>query len=190
MIESGRVVSVLMRTRDITSERAAVVALAAKGGRDSLTGLAKRAVLEGFVDALIRRGHRFHMLFMDLDRFKSVNDTMGHKAGDLVLERVARVLQSVTRAGDLAVRLGGDEFVIVLGESQNPTGTAERLRARVLEVTEPFGAGASVGTASYPDDGTTCATLLDHADRAMYAAKVMSADRTVTPTTVWPKPHG
>jgi diguanylate cyclase (GGDEF)-like protein len=155
----------------VTWDRAQAVALAERGGRDSLTGLARRSVLTAHVEGLVRKRKSFAVLFMDLDGFKAVNDTMGHKAGDLVLENVARALRGSTRAGDLAVRLGGDEFAVILAESTNPEDAAKRLLSKVLEVTEPFGAGASVGVAIYPQHGGTLDELLAAADVAMYRAK-------------------
>jgi diguanylate cyclase (GGDEF)-like protein len=144
---------VMICVRDVTSDRAQAVALAERGGRDSLTGLARRSVLTAHVEGLVRKRKSFAVLFMDLDGFKAVNDTMGHKAGDL------------------AVRLGGDEFAVILAESTNPEDAAKRLLSKVLEVTEPFGAGASVGVAIYPQHGGTLDELLAAADVAMYRAK-------------------
>ena len=102
------------------------------------------------MDGLVRKGRPFHLLFMDLDGFKGVNDTLGHKAGDTVLERVARCLRESTRAGDLAVRLGGDEFVVVLADAQASREVADRLVQKVLAVTAPFNAGASMGKPATP----------------------------------------
>lgn len=165
--ELDRIQYVLFYLRDVTSERASN----AKGARDSLTGLPKRAVLQAHVDLLLRRQKPFHVLFIDLDKFKSVNDSMGHKAGDLLLEKVSRVLQSATRAGDLTVRMGGDEFVVVLADAPNPREVARRILRSLLEVTNPFGSGASIGIASFPEDGKTFTELLAAADVAMYYAK-------------------
>lgn len=169
----GEIRYVLFYSRDVTAERIAQAA----GAKDSLTGLSKRGVLQAHVDSLLRRALPFAVLFMDLDNFKSVNDTMGHKAGDVLLEKVARTLQSTTRAGDLCVRLGGDEFVIVLADATHPRDAAKRILHAVLEVTEPFGAGASIGFAEYPQNGATLDALLESADRAMYhVKKIMGGD--------------
>jgi diguanylate cyclase (GGDEF)-like protein len=115
---------------------------------------------------------------MDLDRFKEVNDTLGHHAGDLLLERVAERLQGVVRDGDAVARLGGDEFAVLLPrvtDAEHALATAARIRAELerpfqvegLEVDSP----PSIGVALFPDHGVDLETLLRHGDVAMYAAK-------------------
>lgn len=171
--ELGRIQYVMFYLRDVTAERVSN----AKGARDSLTGLPKRGVLQAHVEALVRRGQPFHLLFIDLDKFKKVNDTMGHRAGDLLLERVSIALQGAIRSGDLAVRVGGDEFVVVLGSTSNAKEAGRRILRAILDVTDPFGAGASIGVASFPESGNTLDKLLAAADVAMYHAKqIMGGD--------------
>jgi diguanylate cyclase (GGDEF)-like protein len=169
MDERGQVESVLFYVRDVTVERAKT----ARDGRDSLTGLARRGVLQVHVESLVRTRTPFHLLFIDLDGFKTVNDTMGHKTGDVVLKGVAQALRQSTRNEDLAVRLGGDEFVVVLIDARQPHDVAERLLQAVLAATRPFKAGASIGMATHPKDGVTLDELLATADVAMYRAKKM-----------------
>ncbi|HRP24255.1 MAG TPA: EAL domain-containing protein [Thauera sp.] len=156
---------------------------------DSLTGLANR---QSFIERLerdIRRARlsarRIAILFLDLDRFKSVNDTLGHDAGDSLLREAARRLREAVRPSDLVARsevefarLGGDEFTVLLpdiGRTDDALQVAERIRERMLE---PFvldgstlSLTTSIGIAVFPDDGQDAGTLLKHADTAMYHAK-------------------
>jgi diguanylate cyclase (GGDEF)-like protein len=149
---------------------------------DGLTGLHNRTFLRDHFDTMIkaahRRGERLAVMQIDLDRFKQVNDTLGHAAGDLVLVRTAERMKSACRASDLCVRLGGDEFVMLL----NGAGTTEdihNLALRILEkINQPidFGGatihpGASAGIAVYPVDADNAADLLVHADLALYSTK-------------------
>ena len=115
---------------------------------------------------------------MDLDRFKPVNDTYGHEAGDAVLKEVARRLLQLLRQSDLVCRQGGDEFVILLPDHHSREGLLRLARKLVAAVEEPYPvAGASVtlsgsvGIAIYPDHGTTVDELIRSADEAMYLAK-------------------
>jgi diguanylate cyclase (GGDEF)-like protein len=117
------------------------------------------------------------VLVMDLDRFKEVNDTLGHHAGDELLRQVARRLQSTLRAGDTVARMGGDEFAILLPGSDQLA--AQMVAAKLLHgLASPFlvearelEIGASVGIALFPEHGTDAETLLRRADMALYAAK-------------------
>ncbi len=172
--ERGRVGHVFFFCRDVTTERAG------KGARDSLTGLAKRSLFTAHVAALLRRDRPFAVIFVDLDGFKAVNDKLGHKAGDLVIERVGKELQGAVRSGDLAARIGGDEFAAVLADPGDaPMTVARRILDRLLAATEPYGAGASMGLAVYPQHGTTGPELLAAADSAMYRAKVSGGGEVV-----------
>ncbi|HRO81886.1 MAG TPA: EAL domain-containing protein [Alicycliphilus denitrificans] len=148
---------------------------------DALTGLANRSMLRTQAERRLhearRSGAPLALLFIDLDRFKQVNDTQGHPAGDALLSAVAARLQDSARAGDVAARMGGDEFVLVLpqcGASQ-AAAAAERLLAAVAQPVEAEGAvlypGASLGIAMYPEDGADADNLLRCADMAMYQAK-------------------
>ncbi|MBA3305807.1 MAG: EAL domain-containing protein [Thermoleophilaceae bacterium] len=149
--------------------------------RDALTGLPNRALFNRLLDQALAscpRNGQVAVLLMDLDRFKEINDTLGHYNGDLVLERVGERLRTVLREGDSVARLGGDEFAMLLPEvsaSESVVNTAARVH-RALE--EPFTAGgltlkieASIGIALYPEHGEKGGTLLRSADVAMYAAK-------------------
>jgi diguanylate cyclase (GGDEF)-like protein len=149
--------------------------------RDSLTGLPNRSLLESYTEQALakqpRVGGVVSLLFIDLDRFKAVNDTYGHQAGDDLLCEVARRVSECLRPSDVLARLGGDEFVILLSETT--TRGAETVAGRIIEnLDRPFAIGAaevsvscSVGMASAPNEGSDYAALLRHADRAMYVAK-------------------
>ncbi|WP_064741655.1 putative bifunctional diguanylate cyclase/phosphodiesterase [Hamadaea tsunoensis] len=151
---------------------------------DPLTGLANRKVLISEVGSIAadyaRSGGRgsFALLLLDLDRFKHVNDALGHAVGDRLLVAVADRLAKGVREGDLVARLGGDEFAIIAGRLTGPQD-AVHLAARVTAALQrpisldglPLDISASVGIALYPEHGTDFATLMRHADVAMYDAK-------------------
>lgn len=149
---------------------------------DVLTGLFSRAVLDQMIEhgiASARRTHRrLGILFVDLDQFKDINDTMGHDVGDLVLQQAANRLRAAMRGVDVIVRQGGDEFVVLLYDITN-ADDASQVAVKILSrLSEPFlaagtslGLSASIGIALYPDDGETPSLLLRRADIAMYRAK-------------------
>jgi diguanylate cyclase len=149
---------------------------------DALTGLPNRLLLDDRITQTIaqadRQSHEFAVLVIDLDRFKVINDSLGHRAGDELLREVAQRLKTAVRTVDTTARLGGDEFVILLGP---PITHSEALAVarRVIQLMEPsmrlLGIDVhitpSIGVAFYPGDGRTADTLLAHADAAMYTAK-------------------
>jgi diguanylate cyclase len=149
---------------------------------DVLTGLPNRVILYDRLEQAIaysaRKQLEFAVLLLDLDRFKVINDSLGHGAGDELLKEVARRLKGVVRSMDTLVRLGGDEFVIVMAsiEARNQVSA---FADRVIEVLKPpirlrevdVRTSASIGIAFYPTDGVTVEMLLAHADAAMYSAK-------------------
>lgn len=149
---------------------------------DSLTGLANRYYFDESLRTAIPRANRLNdqlaLLFLDLDNFKVINDSMGHDAGDQLLKEVARRLLHVVRNGDIVCRLGGDEFAILAHnfESQEPIiQLAERIledlrRPILIKNTEQF-ISASIGVATYPDAGNDASDMLKAADLAMYRAK-------------------
>jgi diguanylate cyclase (GGDEF)-like protein len=149
---------------------------------DALTGLPNRVLLDDRLQQAIAHADRdmraFAVLVCDLDRFKLINDSLGHRAGDELLQEVARRLSTVVRTADTVARFGGDEFVLI-GTSVADAGDAEALASRVMDVLQtPVRIAAidihtspSIGIAMYPDDGTTGQALLAHADAAMYTAK-------------------
>lgn len=148
---------------------------------DGLTGLPNRSLLQAKADQAIaaatRSKDKLAVLFIDLDRFKQVNDSLGHPAGDELLRQIAGKLRQDLRASDIAGRLSGDEFVVVLPQSDvaQTTDMVERLLellgSPVTVAGVALAASASVGIAMFPDDGRDMETLLHRADMAMYQAK-------------------
>lgn len=142
---------------------------------DPLTGLGNSRQLKRFVADQINRANRFGggftLLFIDLDKFKAINDTHGHDEGDRVLIRTARGLESAVRSVDKVFRLAGDEFVIVLAGAGAGTSAAVISRIRGALAKEPHQPTCSVGIASYPTDGYTYNELLKAADQGMYRHK-------------------
>ena len=149
--------------------------------RDALTGLPNRTLFNDRLNVAMENARRsrapFTILLMDLDRFKHINDTLGHLAGDQVLQQTARRLRDMLRNSDTIARLGGDEFIILLSGAEAEQG--KRIAANILQGLEkPIVIGelsldvrASIGFARYPADGEDAETLMRHADSAMYAAK-------------------
>ena len=148
---------------------------------DSLTGLPNRDLFQDRLEEELARSTRsgtsVSVLLVDLDRFKEINDTLGHPSGDELLRELAERLEGVLRAGDFVARLGGDEFGIVLvGQGQlELTGAIDRIGNALEEPASLRGltvaVGASIGVALFPDHGTDVKTLVKHADVAMYVAK-------------------
>jgi diguanylate cyclase (GGDEF)-like protein len=150
--------------------------------QDALTGLPNRASFEqGLAHGLIqakRHGWGLAVLFIDIDKFKSINDSYGHGMGDQVLLTVAKRLKSYVRAGDTVSRWGGDEFVCLLLEVKQEADVARLAQQLVNRIAEPFefngtvfSITSSIGIAMYPEDGETADILFKNADSAMYEAK-------------------
>jgi diguanylate cyclase (GGDEF)-like protein len=134
----------------------------------------------------------FSLLFIDLDRFKPINDTLGHEVGDLVLQEVSLRLNSAVRRGDTAARTGGDEFVILLQNTAAPAQIENVVNAILYKLSEPIRVGehqlmigASIGCARYPEDASDTTTLLKHADNAMYAAKCFGGNHFCFHDPLW-----
>jgi diguanylate cyclase (GGDEF)-like protein len=148
---------------------------------DELTGLANRRLfgdrLRQAIDLSRRGGRSLALLYIDLDRFKSINDSMGHACGDVVLQTAGTRLRGVLRGSDVAARLGGDEFAVMLPDAdfQRAMSVAEKLRKVLLRPCRiqgrDFVVDGSIGIAMFPRDGDDPETLLRHADTAMYQAK-------------------
>ncbi len=163
-------------------------ALALQATRDALTGLGNRTAFEQQLDAAIlhsaQAGNRFAVLYLDADRFKRINDSYGHDAGDTVLRTIAERLKLSVRSADKAFRLGGDEFAIVLAPPTS-AGEVDAIVARIAEGMAPAIAlpdghavaiALSVGYAVYPEDGRTSGDLVRKADKAMYRDKLRRCD--------------
>ncbi|MGI4976139.1 MAG: EAL domain-containing protein [Janthinobacterium lividum] len=168
--------------RDLSERRAGEARMRHLAHHDALTGLPNRLMLDerlsGALAEARHHGYGVAVLYLDLDRFKPINDLLGHAAGDRLLVEVAARLSAMLRAGDTLARLGGDEFAVVLAACDEP-GSSARLAQRIVEaLSQPFdiegrqaSVGGSVGVAVSPRDGTDGATLLRLADIAMYRAK-------------------
>lgn len=178
----GAAIGVLTSTRDITANKAAERALAHQAMHDSLTGLPNRYLLmDRLSRALVRMERapgRVVLYFVDIDHFKSINDTYGHDAGDRVLVELARRLSSVARREDTVARLGGDEFVVLCDRITTDEHVREVAGRLVRTLAEPFQDGdarvqlsASVGAAVADDTTVNAADLLHNADAAMYRVK-------------------
>jgi diguanylate cyclase (GGDEF)-like protein len=157
---------------------------------DGLTGLANRVMLSDRLDQSLihakRTQRQVAVILLDLDRFKTVNDSLGHSQGDVLLRTVAARLQAAVREGDTVARLGGDEFVVVLSDlaSQDDIGlVADKLLKHLCQPVQlghhAHAVGASLGAAVYPRDGDTSEELLRHADIAMYRAKAHGGQEMV-----------
>ena len=186
--EISRLAGALRQFQGLARERARIEnELARLANFDALTSLPNRHLLHQRADDLIdhcaRASLRFAVLFVDLDRFKPVNDSQGHEVGDLVLHEAAGRLQNTVRRTDMLGRLGGDEFVLLMEIGHN-IADAELVAGKIIEVLrEPFRVGdksffigASIGISRYPDDGQDFAELLRKADAAMYNAKALGGN--------------
>ena len=162
-----------------------IAAAEARSRQDPLTGLANRWALDEQLplelDRALRYGSSLAVMMIDLDDFKTINDTQGHLAGDAVLIDVAGHLIREKRRSDTVVRLGGEEFVMLLPETDEcaAVSLAERLRQRVCASAASQGATISIGVASFPRSAQSDRTLIRAADEALYAAKRMGKNQTV-----------
>ncbi|MFC5768841.1 bifunctional diguanylate cyclase/phosphodiesterase [Thauera sinica] len=167
---------------DVTERRRRDDEIWRQANFDRLTGLPNRALLTDRLESMLRHARRQRsgvaVLFIDLDRFKPVNDEFGHDVGDLLLRQVARRLQGVFRDEDTVARIGGDEFVAAM-QGEDCAAGSERAAAEVVaQLSQPFFVedrrllvGCSVGIACFPADGDSAESLVNAADRAMYRAK-------------------
>ncbi len=180
--EAGRLVSILSLAQDVSSRIQAEERLQYMATHDGLTGLPNSVLLNDRLEGALARARRSHrqagVMFLDLDRFKDVNDSLGHRVGDLLLKELARRIRGTLRQSDLLARLSGDEFVVVL-EDVSDERAPELVARKILdEVRRPFlleghevQVSGSLGLALFPDDGADADALLKNADAAMYHAK-------------------
>lgn len=185
---SGAYVGLLGVTRDIGERRRAELQMRHMAQHDMLTGLPNRALFSDRLHLALagarRDGTRLAVMFIDLDKFKPVNDTLGHHCGDLLLKEVALRLLNCVRESDSVARVGGDEFVVLLRAIDGVDGAlavgekiCQALRPQFLICGHNIHISASVGISIYPDHGQDEMELTKHADTAMYAAKESGSDR-------------
>ena len=179
---NGNIIGVLGISRDISERKEREKQLEHYANYDTLTGLTNRVVFNDRLNHLLsqRIAQKIYhaVLFIDLDRFKEINDTMGHSVGDQILIMVANRLKSITRKGDTLARIGGDEFTMILQNINNPL-QASIVCDKILSILkEPleidghhFHVTSSIGISIYPDDSTSSENLVKYADSAMYHAK-------------------
>ena len=180
--ESGKIANYVAVFTDISQMKRSEVELNHLAHHDPLTELPNRLLLDARLEYAIQHAHRegtsLAVLFLDLDRFKTVNDSLGHPAGDQLLRSVAALLSACVRGEDTVARLGGDEFVIVLegvGDASDASAMAKKILNALSQRYDLNGQdvfiGASIGISTYPADGRDGTTLLKNADAAMYLAK-------------------
>jgi diguanylate cyclase (GGDEF)-like protein/PAS domain S-box-containing protein len=179
---NGQVTGAVMVFHDVTQARALALRTSYLAQHDALSGLANRALLNDRLSHAITAAERHRgklaVLFVDLDRFKQINDSLGHDVGDRLLKAVALRLLACVRSSDTVGRLGGDEFVVVLSEVAHCEDAAISADKLLLALSLPYNIDAhtvhvtaSIGIAAYPDDGVNTEALLKNADVAMYHAK-------------------
>jgi diguanylate cyclase (GGDEF)-like protein/PAS domain S-box-containing protein len=167
---------------DITEHKFFEERIAHQSGHDSLTGLQNRSLFHEQLTSVLDQAQHMNtwaaLVFLDLDRFKSINDSLGHSVGDQILQAVSERLQSAVREGDTVARMGGDEFSILLSPIKNVEDAALKVRNIVQSFEQPLVVGnqeffltTSMGISLYPLDGNDPETLLKNADTAMYSAK-------------------
>jgi diguanylate cyclase (GGDEF)-like protein len=168
--------------QDITRQRAAEQRIRQLAYFDELTGIASRAYFYqhtgNLIKGALRRNERFSLLYLDLDGFKDINDSLGHNAGDELLKIIAKRLQQVLRDSDFVARLSGDEFCILVDNIKDQYDAADVSERCLKEINKPVNLGqhkirprSSIGIAHFPEDGKDLQALLKAADSAMYAAK-------------------
>lgn len=180
--EAGEITHFIGVQENVTQRKELEARLVAMALHDNLTGLANRNLLQDlFLHELAYAGRDQRLLvvlFIDLDRFKEVNDTFGHAVGDLLLRKFAAILTASVRRSDTVARLGGDEFIVLLNDVGSPEDAAVVAQKILAAIAAPLDldgtrvtASASIGISVYPTDGTDDETLIRNADLAMYHAK-------------------
>ena len=174
-LRDGTAMAVL---EEVTDRLAAEANAVEQAMHDPLTGLPNRRLFHRRADKMMAEDSRLALLMVDLDRFKAVNDTLGHPVGDTLLNLVAKRLRAILREADVVARLGGDEFALLMAPPPDPEALAQLGRRIVDVVGRPYlvhghlvNVGASVGVAVAPEDGSDSGQLLAHADLALYHAK-------------------
>ena len=182
ILDGGQIQGAVLSFIDISEQKRLEQRLYQQANRDSLTNLPNRSLLlnrlRRAISSAERQGGLLGVIFMDLDDFKNINDTLGHYVGDRLLQNLGVRLKGIMRAGDTIARMGGDEFVIVLERIENSEDASIVVRKIVRELAEPIHLPegqlvikASFGISLYPADGQDVETLLKAADTALYKAK-------------------
>lgn len=182
----------LARTRTLLEFKAYLDVCEEAAFTDHLTGLANRRrferQLEREVNRALRLEHPFSLLMLDIDNFKSVNDTFGHNVGDEAIRQIGKVLREGTRGIDLAARIGGEEFAVLLVETPLSRGleVAERLRLaiRTMSISPAGYITASFGVAECPSSAQTSTAILEAADNLLYQAKRNGRDQVIGPQSM------
>ena len=180
--ESGKITGLVGIGRDISDRKATEERMHYLATHDNLTHLPNRAMFSEILNLAIESANRYQrklaVLFIDLDRFKNINDTLGHESGDALLQEMSQRFKTCLRSCDVVARLGGDEFVVLVQEVNNANQVvkvAQKILAAAVKPVEVLGqeirVTASVGICLYPDDGTDENALMKNADIAMYRAK-------------------
>jgi diguanylate cyclase (GGDEF)-like protein/PAS domain S-box-containing protein len=178
----GRPIGAVIVFRDVSAARAMSLQMAYSAQHDFLTGLPNRMLLNDRVSQAIvlapRHAKKVAVLFLDLDGFKHINDSLGHAIGDKLLQSIAKRLVECVRSSDTVSRQGGDEFVVLLSEVEKPEDPAITARRMLETIAEPHSIDhhdlhvtTSIGVSVCPEDGDDAATLIKNADTAMYQAK-------------------
>ena len=179
---AGHITGAVIVFHDVSAARAMSVQMTHSAQHDAATNLPNRLLLNDRIAQSIASGRRWNrplaVIFLDLDRFKYINDSLGHAIGDKLLQSVSKRLLASVRASDTVSRQGGDEFVILLSEITYPEDAATSAKKILLSLSAPHSIGghdlqinASIGISVYPEDGENAETLIKNADMAMYHAK-------------------
>jgi diguanylate cyclase (GGDEF)-like protein/PAS domain S-box-containing protein/hemerythrin-like metal-binding protein len=174
--------------RDITERKAAEERIQFLAYHDALTELPHRTLLHNRLDSALtdarRRGEKIALMYLDLDEFKSINDSFGHLFGDILLKDVAKRIKHCGREQDMVARVGGDEFLILLGGAKDPADAAIAVQRIMAALNEGFviqgqllNVSCSVGISMFPEHGADSETLIKNADSAMYSAKAEGRNR-------------
>jgi diguanylate cyclase (GGDEF)-like protein len=180
--QEGKVIGVVETLQDVSNQKEYETKLEFQANHDALTGIANRNLLMDRLNQAIAHATRdkqlLALLFIDLDNFKIINDTLGHNIGDQLIKETAKKIQSVVRTGDTVARFGGDEFVVLLFAPENEnyvSNIAQRISQEVatsyFHEGQTLNVGSSIGIAMFPEDGFNADTLMMNSDRAMYRAK-------------------
>jgi diguanylate cyclase (GGDEF)-like protein/PAS domain S-box-containing protein len=180
--DNSQMIGALGINRDITARIEETKRLHDRAHYDELTQLPNRYLLLDRLNHLIERSESnkssFALFYIDMDRFKSINDTKGHAFGDRVLKEIASRLSQSIHSSDMVARIGGDEFIIILENTSDKDDLSHMAEILIKEISEPFKIdgegvqiGCSIGIATFPESGTTMDALLLYADKGMYKAK-------------------